>query len=477
MEDTSGTEWGGLALISITVAVLVAILLGPRLEIELSIGAPRSLYVLFYGLYYLMPYILLAATGNLPPGYEARIGWLFLLGLFGFWTGHRLTWGRARKESVPGPALRRRDALAFLGLGACGVGLVGYFYVSRILDGAFFSHWNFYEHSAFVEEGLRDVFASSWQIPTLLFFSFAAQIMNERSRRPALWLCWGYGIALMLVILLSSQTRPAVTILVLLVALGSGHGMARLGGKKVIVLGAAALACVLFVQGVRMRQEEFGEAENQFGYGATHSWSAAVTGVSHGGGVIYDQVAARLSGSIEFLAILMKASDSAGYLYGRDFGTWISAIVPHLLWPGKPAVVNPATSVQILYGIPIFDATLGPAVEFFIEGGGPGVFLGFLGFGALMGFVARKMLYAKTGLAWVVFLFMVGSVLNLEEELAVGFVGTLRSAMIAAVLFQVVKIVVDTIVRRHPYLAPGSGERKSVTLAKGSGTALEGRPT
>ncbi len=448
LASVNGAEWVGVALISIAVAILLVMFVEKDGHLLLSFGEPASLYSLCYGIYYLLPYVLLVATGQLPVGFEVRIAWVFLLGLVSFAGGYRLR--RGSRDSLGRIAeFGLTESLALMGLGIVGIGLVSYYFGSRIAEGTFVTHGRDYIQAPTVLAGFRDVFAGGWQLPTVLVFALAGSCANRVIRRRARLMCWGYGISLMLVLLFSSQTRPAIILLILLVSLDSFRGLSRIRTRKLAVLGAGAVACVLFVQGVRTQQGEFLSAANQLRFAAERSWAAAASGVTHESGVIYEQVSARMSGSVDFLNLLMRVSDGAGFLLGSEVASWATPNIPRVLWSDKPVTDAPPQSVQLAYGIPRFDAPLGAVLELFIQAGAIGVALGFLVLGMAMQKVAKWLRQSGSAGAWLVFVFVLPGLLNLELEMMQSILGALRNGVIAWVMYRVLRFAVEVVRSRE----------------------------
>jgi hypothetical protein len=78
---------------------------------------------------------------------------------------------------------------------------------------------------------------------------------------------------------------------------------------------------------------------------------------------------------------------------GKTIGDAIIAVIPRAIWPDKPVIAGSGSLVSDYTGIDFAYGTsvgIGPVLEFYINFGTPGVVVGFLVIGALLGTLDRS---------------------------------------------------------------------------------------
>jgi hypothetical protein len=88
-----------------------------------------------------------------------------------------------------------------------------------------------------------------------------------------------------------------------------------------------------------------------------------------------------------------------GYLYGRSLGEAALSLVPRALWPEKPVYGGSPEIVKEMTGLPLSTTTswgVGNVMEFHINFGVPGLIIGFLALGWLIGTLDRKAAIAES---------------------------------------------------------------------------------
>ena len=123
------------------------------------------------------------------------------------------------------------------------------------------------------------------------------------------------------------------------------------------------------------------------------------------------------------------------YLHGRSVWEGLLSLVPRVVWPDKPVFGGSPKIVKEMTGLPLADNTswgIGNVMEFQINFGIPGLVVGFLGLGWLLGTLDRKAAEAEgTGnLSRVFFFFLpavalvqpLGSMIELTGGAAAAFV-------------------------------------------------------
>jgi hypothetical protein len=79
---------------------------------------------------------------------------------------------------------------------------------------------------------------------------------------------------------------------------------------------------------------------------------------------------------------------TAHFLYGKSVWDGMVALVPRVIWPGKPVYAGSARIVADFTGLPLEESAswaVGNVMEFYVNGGILGVVLGFLGLGWFLG--------------------------------------------------------------------------------------------
>jgi hypothetical protein len=108
------------------------------------------------------------------------------------------------------------------------------------------------------------------------------------------------------------------------------------------------------------------------------------------------------------------------YLYGRSLWEGLQAIVPRALWPEKPVVAGSPKIVSEMTGLQLSTATswgVGNVMEFHINFGIPGLVIGFLALGYLLGRLDRRAAEENAkGNLGAVFMFFVPAVALIQPN-------------------------------------------------------------
>jgi putative effector of murein hydrolase LrgA (UPF0299 family) len=125
------------------------------------------------------------------------------------------------------------------------------------------------------------------------------------------------------------------------------------------------------------------------------------------------------------------------YLYGRSLWEALLSLVPRALWPDKPVFGGSGDIVREMTGLSLSTTTswgVGNVMEFYINFGIPGLIIGFLALGWLLGALDRKAAIAEArGDLSKAILFFVPAVALIQPngslvELAGGFAAALAAA-------------------------------------------------
>jgi hypothetical protein len=248
-----------------------------------------------------------------------------------------------------------------------------------------------------------------------------------------------YGVGLTLILILSSQTRLSITALIFMLISMQMHRQPIIKLRYIIATCSIALIMILFIQGVRMEDYGLVSSDNQFLYAIKKSGSDAVSGLKAYNADLGEGIIGRAGGGLVFLSTLIDTIKSEGmFLYGKGIASSLYSVVPRFIWPDKPAVIALDLVVQTKLGLRNYDATMGPIIQFYVEGGWLGVIIGYFSFGWLMGTLTKRaMLYNKI---WVwILLFLVWSYIsNLELELILGLIATIRNAFVVYLMYKMI---------------------------------------
>jgi len=401
-----------------------------RGKFSIHISRPLSIYGIFYLLYYVLPYLWLFASGLLPERNELTIAFLILVGFVALHLGLKVS-RPPKSKYVPIDLLEKRESFLLLAICTIGIGLVIYAYLWRASEGIFFTQARYYEQELTVAASFRDVFVLSLQLPIILFLGLLSCARHRSTAKISRRLLAGYGGGIFLILVLSSQTRPAITALIFTLI---GIRMYRrfvINKMQLVVVGIIGITAVLFIQGVRMADsEEFATAENQISYAFQNIVPSALSGMQESGAEMEERLRSRIGGGMVFLSeIIDKVEEKDGYLYGSGILYSMHSLVPRFIWPNKPGVVPPQLVVEGLLGMPLDDAPLLPITQFYVEGGWVGVIVFYFLFGWLLGKLTNHAVKSSRIYPWIILFFVWGYSVIIEQELVLGILVALRNAL------------------------------------------------
>jgi hypothetical protein len=430
-----------LGVIAITATLIWWSLVQREGGFAIDITQPLSLYGMFYFLYYLLPYTLLFYLGLIPSENELTISLLLLIGYAACYLGLRIS--RVRKvNKVSFAWVEKRDGLVLFALCLGAICLIGYVYVWRDAEGIFYNQARFYEQDVTTASSLRDVFGMSLQMPVLLCLALLSAVKDQFVSKWSRRLFAVYALGIFALMILSSQTRLAITVLVFVVIgikLYRPTFVVKL--VHVLILAGVGICALLLIQGVRVSiTDEFLSADSQFSYAVENTISQGYAGVNKSTETISTNVTHRSGAGVAFLSEIVDATDSR-YLYGRGVVTILPSSVPRYLWPDKPVQTAPQIEYERLLGMEIKDAPLTPINQFYAEGGLFGVVVGYLVFGWLLGKFSNIAFKSKRIGVLLAFFFVWSSIVQIESEQIVGTIVTLRNWIVVYVAYLVLRIV------------------------------------
>jgi hypothetical protein len=129
------------------------------------------------------------------------------------------------------------------------------------------------------------------------------------------------------------------------------------------------------------------------------------------------------------------------YLYGRSIWEGAVALVPRFLWPDKPVFGGSGTIVADMTGLRLNEETswgVGNVMEFQINFGTPGVVIGFLVLGFLIGWMDFKAAAAdaRGDIGKLILFFLVGAALVQPAGSVVEITGGAAAAAVAAYIWK-----------------------------------------
>ncbi|MCX5720879.1 MAG: hypothetical protein NT179_02475 [Nitrospirae bacterium] len=404
----------------------------------IDIARPLPFYGIFYFMYYLLPFLMLALSGQLPHENQVFIALLIFIGYVACSMG--MKYGQfSENKIISSTWLGQREAQVLLVFCAVGIGLVAYAYVWRVSEGIFFNQARYYEQERTIAASVRDVFAMNLQLPIILLLGFLSTVSCRNVRVLSRVLFWSYGLGIIMVLVLSSQTRPAITALIFfLVGLKHYRNMI-VGVHHALLLLALCFSVALAVQMVRLGDvEAFASSENQFLYAVKNIGSGELSRIAESMSDVTERVSDRAGGGINFLSDVIDAIDAGeSHLYGEGIGVSLHALIPRFLWEDKPSVTSPQLVAQELLNMPVlFDTALGPVTQFYIEFGWLGVAIGYFCFGWLMGKLTSRMVESPGVGMWIIFSFVWSYSVNLERELVIGIIDMFRNALFVYVPYR-----------------------------------------
>jgi hypothetical protein len=437
LDRLSPSIWS-LLIITMLTAFIVVNIGRSSAGIRMDVTSPLALYSIFYFLYYILPYLLLFFTDQLPKGNDRTIAFLLSLGYLAYYAGAKCS-RPLERGSISVAWLGKREAQVLLGLCIVGIGLVIYAYAWRVSEGIFYNQARFYEQELTVAASFRDVFIMGLQLPIVLFLGLLSAVKQPRIAKISrlLFLIYGFGIFITLTI--SSQARPAITAFIFIVVAIKLYSSVIIKFRHLILIGLLSTVAVFLLQGVRIvSQEEFASADNQFNFAIQHTLPSGLTGIREFGPEIVERTTSRGGASIIFLSdVINSIKEEEPYLYGRGVFGSLFSLIPRFLWQDKPRVDSPQIVVKTILHLPLTDAPLSPLVQFYANGGWIGIILGYFIFGWLMvKLTNRAIRYPSMGIL-IIFFFIWSHVVQIEHELLLGMLTTIRNALILYLVYRI----------------------------------------
>jgi hypothetical protein len=409
-----------------------------------DLSRPAGLYGMFYAVYYLVPFVALDWRGGLPVEHVIYIGALYMAGYLAVLAGE---WFVMRKSRAAGAdaqlsiQLPRGGAPVMLVMCGISMGLVAYHYIWLNEQGQFFTHATTFQEAATIPASIQE-FIADLTLPVIILLAVLASQHHANVSTIARRLFWGFGAATVVLDVLGSQTRPAVTVMVFMVTGAALFRQVRVAGLHMIAFCIAAVSLAAFIQGVRVASaNQYAVVGNQFAYAVTNAVPDALSGLQGGSSsAAANSALDRSSNGSIYLSDIMDATQGGRYLYGSGMAAYLPTLVPRVVWLDKPAVDNPNLTDRRLLGLPRIDGALTPLNSFYAEAGPLGVVLGSVVIGCLLGLATRIGFRTRDAAGLVLLAFVWAATVQMESEAVFTLLATLRSAVVFYVAYTIARV-------------------------------------
>lgn len=436
-----GAEALALAICGTLFAALAPELIDDQFTgIDVSMNRIPRLFGLVFTLYYIPSLYLYVFDEATPHRYILQVAAYTVLGYLGWRIGMALFEPRRPIPFTARFTVRQQTALMLL----CWVAFLALMagYVLRIETGTYFTHAIESDYVMSPVESMISAFVQPFEAPLMLL---PLLLDDTRGRR---WFRWmTYGILLVLHMTAGEFRLVLTDIIILVAALQVIRGL-KITWPKVFVscgLLAAGLALIQVTRLVSLAQGVTGQ--NGIGY----SMGLVVTAVTHPAETsqMLSEAQTNSASRADLLpAFLAKIIDKTEAGYPYDYGNimlqTMSGLIPHVLWPDKP----PVDSLQLLlmhkYDLPGIDDSPGILSSYYAFGGPIAVFVWLFAFGAALQWLANRTMRKNTVGLWILFTWVLCSVLFTEQDLEGGLLTNLRHCLVAFCIYQAIYFFVPS---------------------------------
>ena len=442
--DMAGTEQRtravGFLLILALIYLLSRVVLTRSGRLVLDPFRPRSFYSVFFGLYYVLPFLTLLFDGDASEFRFVQIGAAGVLAFICFQFG--CNWPSPR--AVAPLVLDGLQARALLVIAYACTAMLGALYYWRLGNGNLYTHANSYEVGTTAASSFFESFVLQLHVPVIFLFGLVAsgkaRIAGLAKKSLHIFLVLSF-----LLFVASSQFRLAATILPIgwiANRLFSGcildwRTALRMGGIAVL-----ALALIFTIRASSAGKDLAGSSNQLFDL---------ASGLVHGDFVDSGLVAeATLGGEnrasrgravapLMFFNDVIEALDSptVSFGYGLTFAHELREVIPRVLWTNKPVFLSTQILIRQQLGMSLVDNSPNPLLQFYYEFGWPGIAVGFFLMGLLLQMLVNRMnsvfVFMLLAFAWSAFI-------QVEDGLFLNLLVVTRAALIvyaawSAILF------------------------------------------
>jgi len=413
------SDYAALAVYGGVVALLANFLISERDgRIELDLLHPVSLFAAFYFLYYFVTGWLSVITDSKAHHHSFEISAMVLVCFLSFLVGDRLSKRKAGTgETKASFELGQRTAGILLAFCVAGSILLVWYYGWRISIGQFYTHVGYVIAPTTVLANFLEGIVDPMQLPTVLILGL---VMRARPNSAAIRrFFYVYVAGSVLIYLLSSQFRLVVTVVLFAIASINIARRQFLGFGAYVAGGTLALLSLL---GILLIRSQAVTGENQL--------TGAATAVV-GGSVHSEDASNTLGRSLAqplFLSEIMdKVEDGYPFLNGDVILSMGYSLIPRVFWPQKPIVTPMQLLLRSEFNMELHDDSPGPMVEFYSNGGWPGVIAGFLVMGWVSGVLTLKTAKNPALLLVLLLCWWWSIVCFMEQEVVISLLSVLRT--------------------------------------------------
>lgn len=448
-------------LTSLVAAAVAADLVDGSGRVALSLTKPRGVYGLSYGLYYLVPFLALLYSDELLDYEKVPISWMLLVGYGGFWIGTKVV--PQSRVSFEFSWMTRNEARALLIVCYVAIALIVYHYLARAEEGIFFNQARYFELEMTVADSIRHVFGQTIQLPILILLGVLTATPHAEVARTAKRVLWAFGTIIFVVLILSSQTRPAVSAVLFLYLATQFYSKAKRVFRDLVIGLTLCLAAVVVIQGARIVSATgFAEAPNQFVFALENAIPDAIAGLTKHPAELGERLMLRAGATISFLSEVVAGVDARGTpFWGRGVFESLYSLIPRFLWPGKPDVPPPQVVAQEMLNVPVQDASFSPLAQFYFEAGWAGIVMGYILFGAALAFLTSQAIHRRSVGLLMVLAFVWGTVSVIEYELILGILGAVRAAIVFYIVWRCISWLLTIVTLDDRRIGALDGDRRS----------------
>jgi hypothetical protein len=400
--------------------------------LNLCLNNVSGLYGGLYALYYLAGLVVFALRYDTSKNNIIEVSFLILLGYLGCRLGVALSGNR------PGPSyppfwgrIEAKSAYLLCWIGF-GMVLAGYAYKASV--GAFFTHGASFAQGTSIRESLLNNFTFPFEFPVVLLAGLlSASPFVKKRATVSMWIFTGVFV---LIHLLAGEFRTIVSDFVMLIAaLQSSRGF-RLTWQRIAVWLCVILAAFLLIQRARL----VASVEHRGSLGVRQSaglvLKAATTPVANSSYQMSDRASDRAANGPRFLSNLIGQVDSGySYIYGRVMLVQLSSLLPRMFWPDKPVFSSTQIALKREFGLPLLDDAPGALSSYYAFGGPIAVFFWLMMFGLLLGSVQRRVQHRYRILPWLLLIWTIGSVVDIEDDQLICLLTGLRHFALSYMIF------------------------------------------
>ena len=407
--------------------------------LDFRLSAPKRLYGFFFALYSCSALFFYTEDKMRPQDNDLFLAAIVLIGYAGWYAGMTISERRSKTANkVPSFDLHQSRALLWLCVfgGVC----TAAFHLWLLSIGQFYTHAHGYAQAATVQDSIFQNFFGPFEFPVILLSGLLTGASNRTVATRARYFIVTYSATLFLTQVLASEFRPALTTIVFFAASMQTAGTLKLRWRHVAI-GAAALTLGLAViSGTRVVV-----AANQMSNSGASQLIESVASIKEGMQSFFssdntsarDATASRAADPMEFLSDTIDAFNRGqSHLYGAVLFSSLYGLIPRVIWPSKPALVDSQMMIEQYLGLGQHDASPNPTLFFYVDGGVLGEFILFACFGLFMGGLTRFAMNHNSVFAWMWLIWVWSTVSDVETDLVYGILVMTRHVLFTYCIYR-----------------------------------------